>query len=357
MLRAGRRGWQAAAMRRVLAAVVVLAGLVVPVGVPVATGASAAPPRACNGRPEYCARRLDEIAIPTTHNSNAARDSKVLFPNQRHTMARQLRDGIRGFQIDAFLGSVRRTLGHPVVFTDLGHLAQSRFGDSVGPEATRVAQQLRRRVGRPPSDAPEDVFLCHNYCELGAVRMLDEAKTLDRFLQRHRNEVVVWIVQDELPAERLESVLRASGLAQRLATLDPSAPLPTLGELIERDRRLVVGLERGDLGPAIPNVFDRGLVQEVPFRYERVADLRGTEGCRPRRGRADAPLFQFNHWITPASRDAARRINAYDFLLDRARRCAQVRHHLANLVAVDFAETGALRRVTTTLNREAVPAP
>jgi hypothetical protein len=333
----------------VLVAAVVLLGAVVVVGARRAPVA-AATRRACNGRPEYCTRRLDQIALPTSHNSNAARDSGVLFPNQQRTMAAQLDDGIRGFQIDAFLGTVRKRAGVNVVFTDLTPRAQAKLAQAAGQGMAARAARIRTRVGPPPRQARYDVYLCHNFCELGAVPMLDEARTLARFLDAHPDEVVVWIVQDELPAARLRPVLRAAGLERHLATLDPTVPLPTLGAMIDSGHRLVVGLENGDLGPQIPNVFERGLVQEVPYRYVRVADLAAADSCRPLRGYADAPLFQFNHWVTPASRRASREVNAYDFLYRRARRCERERHHLPNLVAVDFTDVGNLFRVTDALN-------
>jgi hypothetical protein len=328
----------------------ILAGLLVSVLVLAPTAGGAADARTCNGRVEYCSLRLDQIALPTTHNSSASRADGVRFPNQHRSMSRQLRDGIRGFQIDAFLGTVRRRAGHEAVFTDLNHLASSQLDNALGPQAVTAATLVRKQIGRPPQNAHYDVYLCHNFCELGAVPMLDEAKHLARFLDQHPNQVVFWVIQDELPAERLLPVLQQSGLDQELATLDPHQPLPTLGEMIDADHRLVVGLENGDLGPQIPNLFASGLMQEVPYRYVRVNDLRAPASCRPLRGSPDAPLFQFNHWITPASFRASREVNAFSFLDGRARRCERERKLIPNLVAVDFYEAGGLFRVTRSLN-------
>ena len=43
-------------------------------------------------------------------------------------------------------------------------------------------------------------------------------------------------------------------------------------------------------------------------------------------------------------------MNAYDFLLGRARDCARERNHVPNIIAVDFYRTGDLFRVVQTLN-------
>lgn len=46
------------------------------------------------------------------------------------------------------------------------------------------------------------------------------------------------------------------------------------------------------------------------------------------------------------------KVNAYATLLARARACQRIRHHLPDLVAVDFYKRGDLFRVVDTLNGE-----
>jgi len=65
----------------------------------------------CNGRIEYCLRRLDQVALPTTHNAPTAAEDGFLLPNQERGVIDQLRDGVRGFQIDTYLGSVETGAG------------------------------------------------------------------------------------------------------------------------------------------------------------------------------------------------------------------------------------------------------
>jgi hypothetical protein len=308
----------------------------------------------CNGRIELCLRRLDEVALPTTHNAPTAAEDDFLLPNQERGIAAQLRDGVRGFQIDAYLGTVRTGGGIQVVFTDLDDNKLLSIENTVGPELTAQALEFRRIVGPPAGDGRQDVWLCHNFCELGAVRASDTFATFRRFLERNPAEVLVWVVQDELPAERLLPVLEASGLERYVATIDWSERLPTLGALVASGQRLVIGLEHGDLGPAIPNVFRDGVVQEVPYNYRSVAELVAPDSCRPLRGRPDAPLFQFNHWVTPASAQASRTANTASVLGERVARCQAERGLLPNLVAVDFYERGDLFGVVDALNDEIV---
>ncbi len=78
--------------------------------------------------------------------------------------------------------------------------------------------------------------------------------------------------------------------------------------------------------------------------------LTAPDSCRPLRGRPDAPIFQFNHWVTPASASASRVANTADILGERALRCMEERGLLPNLVAVDFYERGDLFPVVDVLN-------
>ncbi len=55
---------------------------------------------ACNGYPQLCDRRLDEVVFAGTHNSMSAADSHGwLIANQDRDVAQQLEDGIRLFKI------------------------------------------------------------------------------------------------------------------------------------------------------------------------------------------------------------------------------------------------------------------
>ena len=65
-------------------------------------------PEACNGYPELCGKRIDQVTFPATHNSmSAAAEPGWFLPNQRYGIIRQLDDGIRGLLIDTHYGIAR----------------------------------------------------------------------------------------------------------------------------------------------------------------------------------------------------------------------------------------------------------
>jgi hypothetical protein len=297
----------------------------------------------CNGSARLCDRSLGDVAFATTHNSMASSANGFVPPNQRRGLASQLDHGIRALQIDAFFGTPRGGR----VYTDLsGPLGKTA---ELPRHAVQAAQLLHRRLGAPPAGTAYDVYLCHVFCEIGAVRMLDEMRVVSEFLDSHPREVLVIVIEDYVPADALLAVLHDAGLDSELLAVDPSAPLPTLRQMIDAGTRLQVSLENGAAPPTLPNAFS-GLVEETPFTFARPRGLERPSSCAVNRGTADAPVFQFNHWVTPAEHVTARRVNS-TILRERLAECEDARGRGPTLVAVDFAEQGDLLPVVERLNR------
>jgi|SRR5215208_7889033 len=118
--------------------------------------------------------------------------------------------------------------------------------------------------------------------------------------------------------------------------------------------------QRGPLGkaqfgdiPWLHRQFD--VVQETPYEFKTVGDLEAPESCRPNEGAPGNPLFLLNHWVDTSPYFLprnARRVNAYEALLRRARRCMSERKRFPNLVTVDFFDEGDVVRVAKTLMNE-----
>ena len=119
--------------------------------------------------------------------------------------------------------------------------------------------------------------------------------------------------------------------------------------MIDAGTRLQVSLENGADPPTLPNAF-AGLVQETPFTFRRPRDLERPSSCATNRGTDGAPVFQFNHWVTPAEPVTATRVNT-SILRERITECTVTRGRGPTLVAVDFAEQGDLLGVVERLNR------
>jgi hypothetical protein len=305
----------------------------------------------CNGHPELCDRPLNEVAFATAHNAMSAAEAGFTNPNQPRGMLAQLDAGVRGFLIDAYNGAVG---SRGRVITALTPEVRESIVEQVGEDGLAAVERL---LGKPldvgetlPGDAAQ--YLCHVVCEIGATPMVETLTEVKGWLDEHPREVIVIFIQDEgVSPDQIELAFGESGLIDLVYEHEPGTPWPTLRELIDTDHRVVVLAEHvGAPGTWYHQGFD--LVQETPYDNKTVDALRSDESCVPNRGGTAGDLFLLNHWVAeyPPRPSDARIVNAYDFLLDRARRCEAARGLMPNLVAVDFYDRGDLIAVVDELN-------
>jgi hypothetical protein len=308
---------------------------------------------ACNGHPELCDRRLNEVAFAATHNSMAAADiPNWMFPNQEKGIRGQLEDGIRGFLIDVHYGVPVGDRIKTLLEDEKGSM--DKYVEALGKEGVDAAMRIRdRMVGQPSGE--RDVYLGHGFCELGAERFVDALVVMRDFLVENPNEVVFIIIQDEsvTPAD-IAACFTKSGLEELVYTGSVTPPWPTLRQMIASDQRVLVFAENEAAGvPWYHLVWD--VFQETPYRFLDPSEFSN----QPGRGGTAGSLLLMNHWIetTPAPKPSnAEIVNAYDFLLERAQACRRERGTMPNLIAVDFYRTGDLVRVVDAMNGVEKPA-
>ncbi len=314
-------------------------------------GAAAAMPYqtidACNGYPELCDRRLNEVVLPAAHNAMSSVDiSDWMFPQQEKSIPGQLQDGIRGFLIDAHYGAP--TAGYVKTLLEDEVTARKKYEAFLGKEGMDAAMRIRDRlVGEKEGD--RGIYLCHGFCELGASPLIPMLQQMREFLLMNPNDVIILVIQDEDVAPKdIEKCFLESGLVDFVYRGALGPPWPTLRKMIASDQRVVVFAENNSAGvPWYHQAYDS--IQETPYKFHKPEDF----SCRPNRGNKSCSLFLINHWIetAPAPKPSnAEIVNAYDFLLHRAQQCRRERGMLPNLLAVDFYGTGDLLKVVETLN-------
>ncbi len=307
---------------------------------------------AFNGSPALGVRRLDEVVFPTTHNSMGGPDVPGwMFPNQSAGLVSQLEDGIRGFLIDVHYGvrigeSVRTEIENEEV-------AKAKYEATLGAEGLAAALRIRDRL-TGEGDAERDVFMCHGFCELGALPLVPVLQEVRDFLIANPGEVLIVVIQDEgvLPQD-IERCFHESGLSDFVFRGAAGPPWPTLRELVATDERVLVLTENVSTGVDwIHPAFE--VLQETPYGFREPSEFSN----RPNRGGASGSLRLMNHWIesSPMPKPSnAKIVNARDILLERIRAFRRERGRLPNLVAVDFYREGDLMAVVRELNAEPVP--
>jgi hypothetical protein len=316
----------------------------------------AGPVEACNGYPELCDRQLNEVAFPGAHNAMSAANADFFTPNQETKIQDQLDAGIRVLLVDAYYG-IKRPTGP--LLTDLKReqgrtKVNETIREQLGDDALKRVQDIQQRVADTGEEGERGTYLCHIVCELGAIPLTKTLTDVREFLDTHPDEFLIVVIEDYIDPEDVKQAFQDSGLVRYAYVHETGTPFPTLRELIQSDRRILVMAESDNGDGSIPWYHDGfELMQETPFTFKSADELRAAASCKPNRGGTNNPLFQFNHWVEklPRSPDLGAQVNAYDFLIERARECKRRRGLLPNLIAVDFYDEGDVFEASRKLNR------
>jgi hypothetical protein len=351
--RSRTRGERERAVRRGLAAglacataTAVLLAVTLTRGAPPVRASSVA---TCNGYAKLCPRRLDQVVFAGTHNSMSAADSPGwLIANQQHKIDRQLEDGIRLFKISTHYGTADSA---GLVHTDIAAEGRmlNRVASKLDPRARAALQRVSRALRRGSlSGSRRDIWLCHTMCELGATRMVDFLTTMRRFLDRNPNQVMVLFDEDYVRQRDLQDAFMRAGLFDRLATLHPGQPLPTLGALIRSRHNIVVFAQDPPKGKAAWDADGFRWIQDTPLGAQKPRQFT----CRENRGAATNPLLMMNNWadVFPPRLGPNVPLVQRRFILKRARQCLARRGKLPNFILTDFYNRGDVVGAVAKLN-------
>lgn len=277
---------------------------------------STARPATCNGAAELCSRTYDKATTPMTHNAMSNADETWSSPNQSHGIARQLADGVRGMMLDL-------------------HYYDADSNENV----------VSHIDGRSAAD---QVYLCHSICALGKRRLLDGLCDVTRFLDENPGEVFSIIFENYTTDADTDDVLRASGLADYAYVHAKGTPWPTLRELVDTDKRVVVFLEKGGGAPAYLHRAYDDEMWDTPYSFTKKEEF----SCALGRGAKTNALFLVNHWLSNPFGDIAyaHEVNTTAVLGDRVARCTTEAGRAPTFVSVDFYDVGDLFGVVKKTN-------
>ena len=257
----------------------------------------------CNGDPDLCGRAFDTVTFAGAHNAMSNAADGWFLPNHFAAIPAQLAAGIRVLSLDI-------------------HYEQG------------------------------EVMLCHSHCSLGRAPLSRVLGQIKGFLDTHPREVVAIEFESYVKAEDAAAVFDAAGLSS-LAYAPPGtdAPWPTLGQMIDSNKRLVVLSGNAAHGP---NWFldESAFLGASPWYHEKISGFT----CGDPAGK---PLYLLSHFLygPHPHPGLARKANQKKVIVGRALDCWRQTGRRPNIIMVDFASVGDVTAAVDTLNHMHAPPP
>ena len=93
-------------------------------------------------------------------------------------------------------------------------------------ERGKAAVDSLQRIGALTGTADtsghkQELYFCHDLCELGAVKAVDVFREIDQYLDRNLTDFVVLDFEDYVQPKDLKAALQESGLYDRVRTMTP----------------------------------------------------------------------------------------------------------------------------------------
>lgn len=284
--------------------------------------------RTCNGLANLCNVPVDATLFATMHNANADNSSTFFIPNHSQDLLTGLGAGIRGLSID---------------------------------------------IGMCPVNGELRLSLVHGVCFVGISDPLEVFAGINDFLQQNPNEVIIMptqindntggTVQLSDIYSVMERVVDSSGvsMADRLyAHPGTTAPWPTLGELIDLDKRILFFIYNGEQtcqNSACPVGFHDwfAYAMETRFEFEDAATILNDpeDACVVTRGGSSSTrsFFGVNVFTRIANDEASAQLNDAAFLRQHIETCSIVNNGKdPNLILVDFWSIGDVIQVAREYN-------
>ncbi len=244
------------------------------------------------------------VAYVTTHNAMSNEQDFWFFPNQTYNIGQQLRDGVHAFMLDIW----------------------------------------------PKSG---DVYLCHGGIFVGGSTLLEnELNEIKIFMDMYTREIITIIFESYVTAEDVRAVFESTGLIDYMHVQPADQPWPTLQEMIDQNRRLIVFTDTDDALPDMPWYhYGWDYYWETHYSAATPEDF----SCAPNRGDTDNSLFILNHFLTNeigGAKYLAEQVNYTPFFGDRGLECQGNAGQLPNFITVDFYSVGDAFEVVDMLNNQ-----
>lgn len=206
----------------------------------------------------------------------------------------------------------------------------------------------------------DGVLFCHSLCVAGTREPTPIFESIVDFLNRNEWDIVILELQvtdDSLGALWAETTTEFKDLVYFHP--DSSQPWPTLNELIDMGRRILVfqhnggNCREGDCPAGVMDMFEHGF--QTTWEISGPDELMDFDlSCEPKSGRTTNAFMLLNHFannrIGFPSRGIAEEVNTAEALQARIDACTRITGARANILAVDFWSIGDTVRIVNENN-------
>ena len=199
------------------------------------------------------------------------------------------------------------------------------------------------------------LLLYHGVPELGFSFFEDILNEFKTFIDANPNEVITLILEDYSTFSELSDAIFTSGIIQDLYEFNEAYGWPTLQEMIDLDKRIVLFSDNEVLNPPSWFHFMWEHAVETHFSNESIDDF----SCTFNRGDGQNSLFILNHFITNFQlvlsnlelyNEQVEEVNSNPYFINRVYDCASERDKFPNFITVDFYDVGNCIEVVNILN-------
>src|SRR5262245_36464432 len=234
---------------------------------------------------------VNQVVWPASHNAMSSSAYDFFGAEHTLTIPEQLNAGARFFMIDAYYGYNDDGL----VRTNLaGGVDRKQLEAERGEDAVRELNRLGALTGAAStSKSKQDIYFCHNLCELGAVSADEVLGDVGDFLDQNLNDVVILDVEDYVRPRDFRNELRDAGLLDNVWRPKVPGEWPSLLDMVQpakgqdqKHRRLIVMFEKHK-SPYKWLLNTYKVSEETPFGFASPNKF----NCAPNRGGTGKGFF------------------------------------------------------------------
>lgn len=267
----------------------------------------------CNGHPELCNKRYDNVLFPVSYNSYNNLEDGGIYSAQEYSLRKQLENGVRGLQLNVFLSKNTNLL----------------------------------------SVSSNDLYLRDSLNSIEQWELVPALKEVKVFLDRYPNEILTLFIENFSSTALLNDAFVNAGLEHLLYEHPIGEPWPVLGRMVYEDKRLVVFTSQNNDSFFPWNHPMNSFIEHGKRNYNNISEM----NCSGNIEDLEKPFFMVHHYISLNNNNGFNtqystyeQINSTSFILEQLLECTDVKQSNPNFIVLKNIQTGNFQDAVDAIN-------